>query len=49
MINYRSHVTSIWSYDNQKEGFIMQATEEIYRGIEISDSYGQRNKRLNFI
>lgn len=43
MLNHGVNKQTIWSYSNQKEGFIIDALENIGKGVQIYDSYGRKS------
>lgn len=42
MLNHRRPRQTTWSYEESKNGFIIDAMEDIDRGIEVMDSYGKK-------
>jgi histone-lysine N-methyltransferase SETD3 len=42
MLNHKRPRQTSWSYDQAKDGFIIEANEEIDRGLEVMDSYGKK-------
>lgn len=42
MLNHRRPRQTSWSYEQSRDGFIIQANEEIDRGVEVMDSYGKK-------
>mmetsp|Transcript_15397 Transcript_15397/g.15375 ORF Transcript_15397/g.15375 Transcript_15397/m.15375 type:complete len:490 (+) Transcript_15397:259-1728(+) len=42
MLNHRRPRQTTWSYEESKNGFIIEAMEDIERGIEVLDSYGKK-------
>mmetsp|Transcript_5762 Transcript_5762/g.10286 ORF Transcript_5762/g.10286 Transcript_5762/m.10286 type:complete len:577 (-) Transcript_5762:40-1770(-) len=42
MLNHKRPRQTSWSYDQMKGGFIIEANEEIERGLEVMDSYGKK-------
>ncbi|KAL4487539.1 hypothetical protein ABPG72_007059 [Tetrahymena utriculariae] len=42
MLNHRRPKQTSWQYDDQREGFVIQALEDIPRGEQVYDSYGRK-------
>jgi histone-lysine N-methyltransferase SETD3 len=42
MLNHRRPRQTSWKYCNKKDGFIIEANEDIKRGEEVMDSYGKK-------
>lgn len=42
MLNHRRPRQTSWTYDQAKDGFIIEALEDIQRGEEVLDSYGRK-------
>ena len=43
MLNHRRPCSTTWGYDDKREGFVVKATEDLERGQEIFDTYGQKS------
>jgi predicted membrane metal-binding protein len=43
MINHSFNSNTIWYFDDAQDCFILQATEDIQKGIEIVDDYGDKS------
>ena len=43
MINHSKDSNTTWYYDDKKNSFILEATEDINKGDEINDDYGEKN------
>ena len=42
MLNHRLPKETQWSYCDEREGFIIEATDDIKRGQQVYDSYGKK-------
>jgi len=42
MLNHRRPRQTTWSYEDSKNGFVIEAMEDIERGLEVMDSYGKK-------
>lgn len=42
MLNHRRPKQTSWSYNNEREGFIIESLENIKKGEQIYDSYGKK-------
>lgn len=42
MLNHRRPRQTSWTYDQVKDGFVIEALEDIQRGEEVLDSYGRK-------
>lgn len=42
MLNHQRPKETQWSYTDDREGFIIEATEDIKRGQQVYDSYGKK-------
>ena len=42
MLNHRRPKQSSWYFDDNRQGFVIEATEDILRGEQIYDSYGRK-------
>ena len=42
MLNHKRPRQTSWSYTDEKQGFIIEATEDIQRGEQVYDSYGKK-------
>jgi len=42
MLNHRLPKQTQWSYSNEREGFLIEALENINRGEQVFDSYGRK-------
>ena len=42
MLNHRRPRQTSWNYDQERQGFIIEALENIERGAEVLDSYGKK-------
>ena len=43
MINHCVNKQTVWSYSNERKGFIMEAIQNVKKGVEIFDSYGKKS------
>jgi len=42
MLNHRRPRQTTWYYDQEKEGFVIEACDDIARGEQVYDSYGKK-------
>lgn len=42
MLNHRRPRQTTWTYTDEKQGFIIEAMEDIKRGEQVYDSYGKK-------
>jgi len=42
MLNHQRPKETQWSYSDEREGFIIEATDDIKRGQQVYDSYGKK-------
>ena len=42
MLNHRRPRQTTWYYDQQKQGFVIEACDDIPRGEQVYDSYGKK-------
>ncbi len=40
MLNHKHPKETTWYYNNQLKGFVIEATQNLQRGVQIFDSYG---------
>ena len=49
MLNHRRPRQTTWTYTDEREGFIIEALEDINRGEQIYDSYGKKDNSRFFL
>ena len=49
MLNHRSPKQTDWKYDEKRQGFVIQSRENIQKGMEVCDHYGDINNFASFL
>ena len=49
MLNHRRPRQTLWYYDDERKGFIIEACDEIARGDQVYDSYGKKCNSIFFL
>lgn len=42
MLNHKRPRQTVWYYDDDRKGFVIEACEDIHRGDVVYDSYGKK-------
>ena len=42
MLNHKRPRQTLWQYDEDKRGFVIEACDDIQRGEQVYDSYGKK-------